>query len=48
MKKTKHIDIAYYFVQERVEMGELNIINKSTDEMVADDLAKIASTVSEG
>jgi hypothetical protein len=44
MKKTKHIDIAYHFVRERVEMGELDIVYKSTDEMVADDLTKALST----
>ena len=44
MRKTKHIDIAYHFVRERVEAGELDITYISTQDMVADDLTKALST----
>jgi hypothetical protein len=44
MRKTKHIDIAYHFVRECVEAGELNVTYISTDDMVADDLTKALST----
>src|SRR5688572_16496370 len=40
MQSTKHIDIAYHFVRKRVEAGELNVKYISTDDMVANDLAK--------
>lgn len=44
MKKTKHIDIAYHFVRERVETKELEIRYISTEDMVADGLTKSLST----
>ena len=40
MRKTKHIDIAYHFVRERVDAGELNVTYILTDDMVADYLCQ--------
>lgn len=45
MKKTKHIDIAYHFMRERVELQELDITYISMNEMIADDLTKALSIV---
>lgn len=40
MKKTKHIDIAFHFVRERVGTGELKVDYIPTTDMVADGLTK--------
>ncbi|KAI3655342.1 hypothetical protein MP638_004426, partial [Amoeboaphelidium occidentale] len=33
--RTKHIDIAYHFIRERIELGEIDVKFKPTNEMVA-------------
>ena len=38
--RTKHIDIAYHFVRERVHSGELSVIHCPTAEMTADIMTK--------
>ena len=43
MKKTKHIDIAYHFVRERVQSKELDFQYIPTGDMVADGLTKYLS-----
>ena len=40
MRKTKHIDIAYHFVRERVAKQEICLAEVGTDDMVADGLTK--------
>ena len=35
-KRTKHINIQYFFITDRIKNGELNIEYCPTDEMVAD------------
>jgi hypothetical protein len=39
-EKTRHINIRYFFVKDRVDAGELSISYLSTDEMIADVLTK--------
>jgi hypothetical protein len=39
-EKTRHINIRYFFVKDRVDAGELLITYLSTDEMIADVLTK--------
>ena len=38
--RTKHIDIAYHFVRERVNSGELSVVHCSTADMTADIMTK--------
>ena len=38
--QTKHIDIKYHFLREKVEEGVIELEYKPTDEMVADGLTK--------
>ena len=38
--RTKHIDIKYHFLREKVEEGVIELEYKPTDEMVADGLTK--------
>jgi hypothetical protein len=35
-QRTKHIDVIYHFIRERVESNEVNVIYIPTDEMTAD------------
>ena len=44
MKRTKHIDIAYHFVRERVASKELTISFVPTRDMIADGLTKSLGT----
>jgi hypothetical protein len=39
-QRTKHIDVAYKFVQDRVERGEIICVYCSTNDMIADCLTK--------
>ena len=39
-KRTKHINVMYYFVTDRVEKGEISIDYCSTDRMIADFFTK--------
>jgi hypothetical protein len=39
--RCKHIDIRYFFVQERVESGDIDLIYCPTDKMSADILTKV-------
>jgi hypothetical protein len=38
--RTRHINIRYYFVKERVERGDIEFKYVPTDEMLADILTK--------
>ena len=39
-KRTKHINIRYYYVADKIAKGEVNVIWCPTDQMVADFLTK--------
>ena len=39
-KRTKHLNIRYYFITDRIKKGELHIENCPTDNMVADFFTK--------
>jgi hypothetical protein len=39
-ERTRHINVRYYFIKDRVDTGEINIQHLSTDEMTADILTK--------
>jgi hypothetical protein len=39
-RRTKHIDISYHFVREKVTSGEIKVIYTPTDDMTADILTK--------
>lgn len=39
-KRTKHIDIRYFYLKDRVDMGDLRFQHKSTGKMIADILTK--------
>ena len=43
--RTKHIDIKYHFVRDKIKSSELVIEYKATQEMVADALTKPVSKV---
>ena len=43
MRRTRHIDIAYHFVRERVAAKELAMVYIPTIDMIADDLTTEAS-----
>jgi hypothetical protein len=38
--RTRHIKIRYFWVKDRVDMGDINIVYKPTDSMIADLLTK--------
>jgi hypothetical protein len=38
--KTKHINVRYYFIKERITNGEISLEYKPTEEMLADLLTK--------
>jgi hypothetical protein len=38
--RTKHIDIQYHFVREKVESGDVQLMYMSTEDMIADALTK--------
>jgi hypothetical protein len=38
--RTKHIDIKYHFLREKIDNGELDVEYISTDEMLADSFTK--------
>jgi hypothetical protein len=35
-KRTKHINIRYYYVADRVAKGDVNVVRCPTDQMIAD------------
>jgi hypothetical protein len=37
---TKHVNIRYYWLRDREEKGEVNIVHIGTDEMIADIFTK--------
>jgi len=39
-KRTRHIEIRYYYVADRVDKGDLRVVWCPTDEMIADFLTK--------
>jgi hypothetical protein len=39
-KRTRHIEIRYYYVADRVAKGDLRVVWCPTDEMIADFLTK--------
>ena len=39
-QRTKHIDIKYHFVRERVEMGDVKLIHIASEDQLADLLTK--------
>lgn len=39
-KRTKHIDIRYHFVREKVEDGQVNLVYCPTQDMLADMMTK--------
>ena len=39
-ERTRHIDIRYFFLHDRMKEQEITIIHKSTDDMLADMLTK--------
>ena len=39
-KRTRHINIRYYFLTDRIQNGELRVKYCSTDEMIADFMSK--------
>ncbi len=39
-KRTKHIEIRYYYVAVRIEKGDLSVVWCPTDNMIADFLTK--------
>jgi hypothetical protein len=42
-QRTKHIDIRYHFVRERVEMGDVKLVHITSEEQLADLLTKALS-----
>ena len=45
LKKSKHIDIKYLVVQERVQNGQLSIGHIGTNSMIADPLTKAVPAI---
>ena len=43
--RTKHMEVRYHFVRERVESGELKIMYVPTDKQIADVLTKPLGTL---
>ena len=39
-KRTRHIDIRYFFIQDRIKIGDIQIQYLSTKDMIADFLTK--------
>ena len=39
-KRTKHIDIKYFWVREQVELGEITMVYCPTEDMLADIMTK--------
>ena len=39
-KKSRHIDIRFFFIKDRVEKGDIKVVFCGTEEMVADYLTK--------
>jgi hypothetical protein len=39
-KRTKHVNIRFYFVKDRIESGEVSLEHCPTEEMVADFFTK--------
>ena len=38
--RSKHIDIQYHFIREKVELGEIELKYMATEDMIADALTK--------
>jgi hypothetical protein len=45
-ERTRHIDLRYYYITDRIKRGELQVIYKPTDEMIADIMTKALPTKS--
>jgi hypothetical protein len=39
-ERTRHIDIRYFFIADRIERGEIQVTYKPTQEMLADIMTK--------
>ena len=39
-KRTKHINVRYYFIKDRIDKGEINVIYCPTEMMIADYFTK--------
>ena len=39
-KRTKHIDVRYFFIKDRISRGEIKFEHRSTDHMIADFFTK--------
>jgi hypothetical protein len=39
-KRTRHIDVRYFFVKDKVDKGELKLVHCKTDQMLADSFTK--------
>lgn len=35
-QRTRHINVRYFFMQEMIDSGEMDVVHTHTDEMVAD------------
>ena len=39
-ERTRHIALRYFFITDRIERGELQVVYKPTEEMIADIMTK--------
>ena len=39
-QKTKHLEIRYFFAKDRVEAGDISLVYKPTEDMLADIMTK--------
>ena len=40
MRRSRHIDIRFFFIKDRIERGEMEVAFCGTDDMIADFLTK--------
>jgi hypothetical protein len=45
-ERTRHIDLRYFYITDRIKRGELQVIYKPTDQMIADIMTKALPTKS--